>query len=141
MKNHSYISKLSNKRQKNVQEQNFLTEDSIRTSAVWFRESSDYPKVLIDFFEEKGVNLETDILSWHDRMPFGGPSEAFRGKWVTIDGSFFDYEVAMDEKEKNIEWFEWEDITNETEISEHKPGTGKTYGFLCLNLLRELNDS
>jgi hypothetical protein len=135
------MSKLSKKRQKNVQEQNTLTEASIRKSAVWFRESHDFPRTLIVLLEKKGINLETAILSWHDRMPFGGPSFAFRGEWVTVDGRFFHYEVEMDKKEKAIERVELEEMTESTEVNEHKRGNGKTYGFLCLKVLQELNNS
>ena len=140
MKSVRDISILKKAKQKNVQEQNSLEKDRIKTCAIGFRENSNLPEVLIKCFENQGIDVKQAILLWHDRMPFGGLTDAYRGEWLTPERRFYKYEIYLDPKDKYVEEIElWEDITEQVEICEHKPGTGKTPGWLSIEVLDELN--
>ena len=134
------ISILKKAKQKNVQEQNALDKDRIKSCAKGFRENRNLPDALIECFEKQGIDVNRAILLWHDTMPFGGPTEAYRGEWLTPEKRFYEYEIYLDPKNKYVTEIDvWEDVTEQVEISEHKPGTGKTPGWLSIEVLNELN--
>ena len=128
------------KRRNSVQAQNERSKESILEVAYEFRAKRNLPKPLIELFEEKGIDTNRSILVWHDTMPFGGPTEAFRGEWVTPNKEFYYYEVYLDPNEQYVtDILEWENVTSKVEISQHNKGNGKTTGWLCLEVLNELN--
>ena len=43
------------------------------------------------------------------------------------------------DRENLIELYIWKDITQEIEVNEHKPGIGKTWGYLAIDVLKEVN--
>jgi hypothetical protein len=134
------ISIIKKKRQKSVQEQNALDKHSIKECAQRFRVSRDLPEALIECLEKQGIDTKSSILVWHDTMPFGGPTDAYRGEWVTPEKRFYSYEIYLDSKNENVTEIDvWEEITDKVELNEHKPGTGKTSGWLCIEVLNELN--
>lgn len=134
------ISVLKKARQKNVQEQNALEKERITQCALSFRENGVLPQALRECFEQQGIDIKRSILIWHDTMPFGGPTEAYRGEWLTPDKRFFSYEIYLDPKDKYVTEIDiWEEISEQVEVSEHKPGTGKTSGWLAIEVLSELN--
>jgi len=134
------ISVLKKTRQKNVQEQNTLEKDRIRQCALNFRENEILPEALCQCFELQGINIKSSVLVWHDTMPFGGPTEAYRGEWLTPERRFFSYEIYLDPKNKYVTEIQvWEEVTEQVEVNEHKPGTGKTSGWLSIEVLNELN--
>jgi hypothetical protein len=140
MKNVRDISILKKTKQKNVQEQNALDKDRIKACAIDFRENRNLPKALIECFENQGIDVNEAILLWHDTMPFGGPTDAYRGEWLTLEKRFYKYEIYLDPKSMYVEEIElWEDVTELVEICEHKPGKGKTIGWLSIEVLNELN--
>lgn len=134
------ISIIKKTKQKNVQEQNSLEKDRILDCAREFRGKRNLPNALIECFEGKGIDIETSILLWHDTMPFGGPTEAYRGGWLTQEKRFYEYEIYLDPEDKYVTEIDvWEDITDKVEINERKAGTGKTSGWLSIEVLNELN--
>ena len=140
MKNLRDISTLKKAKQKNVQEQNALEKDRIKACAIDFRENKNLPKALIECFENQGIDVKQAILLWHDTMPFGGLTDAYRGELLTPERRFYIYEIYLDKNNTYVEEIElWEDVTDQVEICEHKPGTGKTPGRLSIEVLNELN--
>ena len=140
MKNVRDISILKKAKQKNVQEQNALEKDRIKACAVDFRENDELPKALIECFVNQGIDVKQAILLWHDMMPFGGPTDTYRGEWLTPERRFYKYEIYLDQSNKYVEEIElWQDVTEQVEICEHKPGIGKTPGWLSIEVLNELN--
>ena len=136
----SDISRLKKKRRKNVQEQNAITKDEIYSFAQEFRENNRFPKALLECFKDYGINIDTAILTWHDRMPFGGPTWAYRGNWLTEDYQFYSYEIYLDPKDKFVtEIEEFKNITSDVEVNERKAGIGKTGGWLSIEVLNEIN--
>lgn len=140
MKKVPEIEVLKKKRQKNVQEQNAMDKHQIMECARDFRNNKCLPNALIDYFEEQGVDTNLSVLLWHDRMPCGGMTVPYRGEWLTPDFKFYSYEIFLDKSDSFVsDVDEWKDITEQVEINEHKPGTGKTYGFMCIEVLNEIN--
>ncbi len=73
-------------------------------------------------------------------MPFGGVTEAYRGEWLTQDQQFYSYEITLEPNDEHIdEVMEWENVTDEVDQNPHSSGIGKTFGWLCIEVLNELN--
>ena len=141
MKNKLDAKLLQKKRQKNVAEQNAVAKRAIADCAREFRLERHLPDVLVEFFEEHGVDTYKSILLNHDRMPCGAPTVPYRGTWLTCDERFFCYEIFLDKHDRKIVVVEqWEDITRLVELNDRKTGTGKTGGTLSIEVLRELNE-
>jgi len=99
------------------------------------------PKALLDCFEALGINLRRDILINHDRMPFGGSTDAYRGIWLTENLRFYEYEIYLDAKDEYVTEIDtWEEITEQVDVNERKPGTGKSSGWLSIEVLKTLNE-
>ena len=134
------IESLKKKKQKNVQEQNILDQHIICECTLNYRNTDPLPRALNDLFEALGINLQRDILLWHDRMPCGATTTPYRGSWLTQDHRFIEYEVFLDSNDESVTSIEeWKDITDSVEISSHRQGTGKTHGLLCIEVLTEIN--
>jgi len=134
------ITKLHTKRHLTVHEQSTLTRYSIEQSACSFRMHPLLPDVLLQFFVQQGIHLQRDILTNSDRMPFGGEQEAYRGQWLTCSHRFFNYVLFLDETNTHIEEVaRWADVTDTILISAHEKGIGKSYGYLCQEVLHQLN--
>lgn len=127
------------KKQKNVAEQNALTKDNVSQCAQHFIENRDLPQALISYFEQHGLNTYQSLLVERSCLPCGGWDEAYTGKWITQDEKFYSYDIIFDKRKSRIVSVDlWQNVTDDIEISNHKPGTGKTFGSLCIELLHEL---
>ena len=128
------------KKQKSVQAQNSELKRCIKTCALEFRENLDFPRALLDCFEALGIDFSRDILTEHDRMPDGGPTEAYRGTWLTHNFQFIGYEIYLDIKnEYLVEIDVWKNLTDQIEINPRKAGIGKSCGWISIEVLEELN--
>ena len=141
MKKPSDIDKLRRKRQLNVTEQNALARQCILEAAMWLRANIDkVPTPVISFLRSKGVDLSEAIDVDFEDMSAMGLDGFFSGLVVTPSWSFWRWEVELnDERSELASVEEWRDVTSEYPISEHLPGVGKSFGFLCLDVLREVN--
>jgi len=127
-------------RKRNVQIQNSDVKQDIKSCAQEFRANRNFPRALLDCFEALGIQFHRDILTSHDRMHFGGLSEAYRGTWLTHQLQFIDYELFLDPKDKYlVEIDTWKNITDQIEVNPRKPGAGKSRGWLSIEVLEELN--
>jgi hypothetical protein len=62
----------------------------------------------------------------------------FRGCWLTGTEEFFDFSVLVPWQKGEPPVVEnWREVTSETPVSAHQPGTGKSFGWLALDVLRE----
>jgi len=129
---------LKNKRQLNVQEQNILLKDKIEAEAKFWRENG-IPLGLISALTEKGIDIDTSIfLNYEQDFPGCSTDE---GIVVTKDKRFFEFEMdLMEDRNSLSKLYVWKELTENTEINEHKPGTGATWGFLAIEVMTELNN-
>lgn len=123
--------------QLNVQQQNRLTEDSIRKEAIYWRKNGT-PTALQIAGREKGINWERSIIIDMD-IDFSGMPSLF-GLLLSQDECLFKFEIETDEAHKVLkEVVLWEQVTATQNLSLHNPGTGAGRGALAIKVLRELN--
>lgn len=135
-------SRSKGKPQQNVQVQNSVTRERIRKEALWHRSHVTYPDSIRRFFEGSGIHPEKDILVDYDEpVPNLEEQENYEGVWVTIERQFISFEIKLGTTLEIESVVRWQDVTELLDISAHKRGTGKTYWWLCLEVLGELNAS
>jgi hypothetical protein len=135
------IEALRKKRQLNVQEQNALALHRVYQTASWFRANlSEVPLPIVEFLTSGGIDLTTAVDVDFEDMTMLGLDGMYRGLIVTAEGHFWRWELALNNARSAIDSVEeWRDVTTEYPVSEHLPGTGVSYGFMCLAVLAKLN--
>ncbi len=128
---------LKNKRRLNVEEQNTLIKYRIFSEAKYWREngvSLGFQKILI----EREINSKFAIFLDYNQG-FSGISTD-EGIIITAEKKFIRFAMDLNSDGSELIFLDkWEDITEQYEISEYKKGIRKTYGFLALEVLEELN--
>jgi len=124
-----------------VQQQNSATRDQIARAAQTFRNDmlSSYPWLLNELLS-RSLDPLTGILAKLERIP-EQEGELFEGYWLSEDKRFFRFEVMVSRSQAvtaNVEL--WQDASESVLVSAHQPGTGKSFGWLALDVLRELNE-
>ena len=132
-------SRSKGKSQQNVQVQNTVMRERIRKEALYHRSHVTYPESIRRFFEGSGIHPEKDIL-----VDYGEPDpyleDNYVGVWITGQHRFISFEIKLGVSTLEIvSVVRWQDVTELLDISAHKRGTGKTYWWLCLEVLAELN--
>ena len=132
------VEKLKNQRRLNVQEQNLVKKDSILKEAKYWR-NNGVPEPLKKVFKENKIELdESIILEYEQNFPGLSTDE---GIVLTPKGKFYEFDADLNnDRTELIELYSFTDISNRFEIDEYKKGIGKTYGFLALEVLNELNE-
>jgi len=132
------IERLKRKRQLNVQEQMALKKHSIKNFAQYWREN-DLPIPLMQLLASKNIDMNTSILIEYDQDYPGRNTD--EGIILTEEGKFFEFEADLDLDRTRLITLElWEDVSHRYEINGRKKGIGKTFGFLALEVLEELNN-
>lgn len=130
---------MPHQRQQNVQQQNQLTEDTIRSRATYWRQHG-VPEALAAAGRERGIDWARSIVI---RLELDFPGMApLSGHLLSQDERFIRFEVDSDAAHqvfKGIEW--WEDVTAQENLSPHNPGIGAGRGALAIKVLHELNAS
>ena len=131
------IDQLKKKRQLNVQEQNALLKDKLLNEAGHWRKNG-IPPGLESILLAKWIDPNSSILLEYEQN-FPGCSTD-EGIILTKENRFFEFDIDLtSERENVIEVYRFEEITEDYEISEHRPGTGATWGYLAIQVLSELN--
>jgi len=130
------INSLHRKRQKNVQEQNFLDRELIRQVAEWWEEGNKLPNPIEEKAKVIGIKRETAILVERGVFPECCPNHHY-GCFLKREGVFWAFSIVLNQKEDEIiEIEEWHE--SNIEVNGHVKGIGKTWGFLCHEILREI---
>ncbi len=136
-KTQTNIDLLRNQKRLNVQEQNILTRNSIYNIAFYWRKNN-IPLPLIQIFEENNIDRNTSIFIEYEQ-DYPGTSADW-GKVLTSGGKFFEFDMDLNsERSELIQLNVFTDITDQYDISDHKKGIGKSFGFIALEVLNELN--
>ena len=131
------IDKLRDQRRLNVQEQIAVKKDSILKEAKYWRDNG-VPKPLIKVFTEKGIEIEKSIVLEYEQ-DFPGISTD-EGMILSENGKFYEFDADLnDDRTELIELHSFVDVSDRFEIEKHKKGIGKTYGFIAMEVLKELN--
>lgn len=126
---------LSKRRQLNVQEQNQLTEHSIREHVRYWRENS-LPVALICTGQARGIDWSRSIVLELE-IDFPGMPRLF-GLLLSQDERFIQFEIDTDEQHRvPISVDEWDDVTDRHNTNLHNRGIGAGYGALALKVFHE----
>jgi len=126
---------------RSVQEQNRDTLDSIRQTAQSFRSDPRAYQWLLDTLVAHSQSPEGGILVRLRQVP-DQLGEVCDGLWLTDDQQFFRFSVLLPRaRGERMIIEDWREVTEETEINAHKPGTGKTFGHLALEAQHALSKS
>ncbi|HAS44009.1 MAG TPA: hypothetical protein DCS93_26260 [Microscillaceae bacterium] len=132
------IKKFLGKRQFNVQEQVARKKQGIKRFAQYWRQH-DLPAPLMQLLASKNIDINTSILIEYDQDYPGRNTD--EGIILTEEGKFFEFEADLDPDRTRLITLElWEDVSHRYEINGRKKGIGKTFGFLALEVLKELNN-
>ena len=131
------IDNLKNQRRLNVQEQILVKKYKIYSEAKYWR-IHGIPKPLEQVLREKGINIDKSIILNYEQDFLGISTD--EGIVLTTDGIFYEFDADLNtDRTKLIELYSFTDVSEKFEIDEHKKGIGKTYGFLAIEVLKELN--
>jgi hypothetical protein len=122
---------------RNVQEQNADAKARIRAIAASFKGDAFGFPWLIELLQAQSMPVERGVLVSIADVPEQS-GQQYSGTWLTREGRFFQFDVLVPQTNAELEIEGWEDVTAQTIVSEHLPGTGKSFGFLALEVLREL---
>ena len=131
------IEKLKNQRRLNVQEQIAIRKDSILKEAKYWRDNV-VPEPLKKVFTKNGIEIEKSIMLEY-QQDFPGISTD-EGIVLTQDGKFYEFDADLNaDRTELIELYSFIDVSDKFEVNDHKKGIGKTYGFIAMEVLNELN--
>jgi uncharacterized membrane protein (DUF106 family) len=133
------IEQLRSIRNKNVQQQNELMYLQIKEMAESFRNyPGNYPW-LINLLSKYSLRPADGFLVSCSSVPEQGGTQ-WMGTWLTNDQRFIKFDAMADYKSSVIlevdGWGEYSPV-----VSEHCKGTGKSFGYLALQLLAEYGKS
>ena len=133
------IERLKRKRQKNVQEQNRLSKERLRSEAIYYRQHPEsVPDALVRYAEQQDIDWGRSII-FNLGINEPGDSTVF-GQLLTQDQAFIEFDMDLTDDFQHItHLYQWQDITAEQNLSHHNRGTGIGNGALALAVLAELN--
>lgn len=122
-------------RRHSVQDQNLeAREEILRLAREFCRDPGQFPG-LIHTLHAHSLDPHKGILVACKYHPDQG-GHLYQGCWLTREREFFRFSVLnpFDRVQPPIVE-EWREVTQETTISAHVPGTGKSFGWLALDVL------
>lgn len=129
------IELLKRKRTKSVQDQNAISKHQIQAVVKWWYSGNRLPEPIEKLVSESGLSRETAILVEEHSGPICC-EHSYSGLFLTKENVFWSYEVDLNGKETEIEYLgHWE--KTDIEVNQHQKGTGKSFGFLCTEILNE----
>ena len=129
------------RRRRNIQEQNLETRFRILQCARDFQSDPQRFFWLVHALHAHSLLPEAGVLvSWKNIPEQEGIIH--QGCWLTDAAEFYDFSVIVpwrNETPPVVEY--WREVTSTTLISAHQPGTGKSFGWLALDVLWEIRDT
>ncbi|MFT6190138.1 MAG: hypothetical protein ACJAZ6_001973 [Oleispira sp.] len=127
------IEQLRSIRNKNVQQQNELMYLEINETAESFRAQPENYPWLITLLSKYAISPVDGLLVSCSSVPEQGGNQ-WMGTWLTQDERFIEFDIMADYKTGVLlEVDGWEEIT--PAITVNGKGTGKSFGYLALQLL------
>src|SRR5690349_14743699 len=119
---------------RNVQEQNLETREQIvRVAREFRRDPSQFPGVIHTLRAHSLDPRKGILVECKDFLDQGG--HVYAGCWLTGDREFFRFAVLIPFNRADppvVE--EWREVTAEIVVNAHVPGTGKSFGWLALDV-------
>lgn len=128
--------------QRNVQQQNELTFESMLKTAKYFREQGVSRGSEV-FFAQQNIKLDTSAIVFaQSDGHMMGFRFGFGGLIVTEQHQFYSFELEMNSTLSEVVFVhKFNEVTAEQNFSKNNKGTGKGIGALTLEVLAELNAS
>ena len=119
--------------QRNVSQQNDATLAEIERAAAMGTQEP-YARWLTHILSNQGMSACDGILVgiWCAPDQF---ADVYNGIWLTSDRRFKDFAIAVSRTNNSLEIEHFHDITDDVAVSKHAKGTGKTFGYLALEML------
>jgi len=122
--------------QRSIQEQNRQAQAQMRALVSQFKTNSTNFHWLIDILESQSESPQGGVLVSLKRTPEQG-GHICEGIWLSADRQFLEFSVLLPSDGGPPELEFWNDVSEEIIINAHQPGTGKSFGFLALEVLDE----
>lgn len=133
------IEQLRSIRNKNVQQQNQLMYLEMKQEAESFRNQPDAYPWLVATLTQYALTPIDGLLVSCSSVPEQGGNE-WMGTWLTNDQRFVEFDIMAEYSSGTLlEVDAWDEFS--PEVSKHRKGTGKTFGYLALQLLAEYEKS
>lgn len=130
---------LRKKRRHNVQEQLALKKEVILNEAQYWRKNG-IPSPLKSLIEQKGIDMDNAIILYYSQDFPGINTDV--GLILTSDLHFYKFEVDLTpDRTQLISCDVFENVSHKYEVCAHKKGIGKTYGYLAIEVLKQLNEN
>ena len=131
------IDKLAKIKNLNTKEQNEITKFNIVKTARLFLDKEGVPDAIHSWLKSKQFSKENCILVEYGQGPICC-DHTFSGILLKENLEFWEFEVELNPENSGVsEVYSWKNITKEIPVSEHTKGVGKSWGFLCIQVLRE----
>ena len=132
------IERIKRKRTKSVQDQNAISKHQIISVANWWKAGNKLPEPIERMAAESGITRDTSILIEQHSGPICC-EHSYSGCFLNKKYEFWSYQVDLNDKETKIEYLEqW--LKVDIEVNKHKKGTGKSFGYLCTEVLNEIEN-
>lgn len=118
-----------------VQQQNAKAKAEIQRTAAAFEHGSPALAWLGGVISSRGLNPKAGVLVRLSEIP-EQEGNLFSGVWLTRSQEFWEFAVVVSRNTNVVlEVERFENATPSVAVSEHQPGTGKSFGFLALEVL------
>ena len=132
------IETLKRKRKKSVQDQNAISKHQILTAVQWWANGNKLPKLIESMAEKEGISRRSAILV----EATSGPvccEHSYSGCFLSNNREFWSYNLDLNADETEIEHLKhWGKV--DIEVNQYQKGTGKSFGFLCIEILNEIEN-
>ncbi|HVK31684.1 MAG TPA: hypothetical protein VM845_04165 [Burkholderiaceae bacterium] len=126
--------------QRSVGQQNAETLAEIRRTASDFASSGAGTQWLHGLLQSHGLSSREGVLVKLAVLPEQG-GNLYKGVWLSVAEQFWEFTVQVPYGSQSFAQAEsFENITHSVAVSAHMPGTGKSFGHLAQQVLREAND-
>jgi hypothetical protein len=120
----------------NTGQQNALITEEIRRAVALFQKADRRVSWLEAALQSRLGTSEGGLLVAFRAVPDQGGGDWVSGTWLTSTKRFWEFEAVVpkyDDEQVDLERLE--DVTDRILVSAHVPGTGKSFGFLALDVL------
>ncbi len=122
--------------QSTIQEQNKKAEARMRAVAEKFKSEPASFQWLTHILESQSEFPKQGVLVSFNRTP-DKEGTLCEGMWLSADERFFEFSVVLPDDNEPPEIEYWNDVSDDTIVNAHQPGTGKSFGFLAMEILNE----
>jgi hypothetical protein len=126
--------------QRSVQQQNALTKTHVHHSAALFAEKDGLPW-LRELLRERGSDPDRGILAKLEHVP-EQEGDFYAGIWLSSAHTFWAFSATISRSSGVVISIEsFDNITHQVVVEKNLPGTGRSFGQLAIEVLRERSDA